>query len=99
MLPQAVIDKVNKLCRNFLWGGEGEYRREPYVSWDAVCLPRKKGGLGIKNLDKWNVASIAKLVWAISLKKDILWVRWVHGRYIKGRDWWGCTPKGDTSWY
>ena len=69
------------------------------MAWETVCLPRKKGGLGVKNLDLWNAACIAKLVWAISMKKDILWVRWVYGRYIKGRDWWGYTPKGDSSWY
>jgi len=51
-----VIDKVTKLCRNFLWGGETEYRKVPYVAWDAVCLLKKRGGLGIKNLDKWNAA-------------------------------------------
>ena len=99
LLPQAVIDKITKLCRNFLWGGEGEYKRAPYVAWDSVCLPKKQGGLGIKHLDKWNIACIAKLVWDISLKKDSLWVKWVHGRYIKGREWWGYTPKGDSSWY
>ena len=99
ILPEAVIDQVTKLCRNFLWGGEGDYKRVPYVAWEYVCLPRKKGGLGVKNLDLWNAASIAKLVWAISMKKDILWVRWVHERYIKGRDWWGYTHKGDSSWY
>ena len=32
MLPQAVIDKVTQLCRNFIWGGEGGCRRVPYVS-------------------------------------------------------------------
>ena len=33
MLPQAVIDKVTKLCRNFLGGGgESEYRKVPYVA-------------------------------------------------------------------
>jgi len=50
-------------------------------------------------LDKWNVACIAKLVWAIAKKKDSLWVQWVHGRYIKGRDWWEYSSKGDSSWY
>ena len=39
------------------------------------------------------------MIWAIAKKKDSLWVKWVHGRYIKGRDWWEYTPKGDSSWY
>ena len=47
----------------------------------------------------WNYACIAKLVWAIAKKKDCLWVKWVNRRYIKCRDWWEYTPKGDSSWY
>ena len=45
------------------------------------------------------MACIAKLVWAIAQKKDTLWVKWVHERYLKGRNWWEYTPKSDTSWY
>ena len=74
--------------------GDGIYKKVPYVALESVCLPKKKGGLGIKNLDKWNVTRVAKLVWAISMKQDSLWVKWVHGRYIKGREWWEYTLKG-----
>ena len=28
-------------------------------------------------------ATIAKLVWAIADKKDVLWLKWIHGRYLK----------------
>ena len=87
ILPQAVVDQVKKPCRNFRWGGEGGYKKASYVAWDSVCQTKNKGGLGIKNLDLWNVACIAKLIWAIAKKNDSLWVQWVHGIYIKGRDW------------
>jgi len=33
------------------------------------------------------------------MKKDNLWVKWVHGRYLRGGDRWTYTPKSDTSWY
>jgi len=36
-----------------------------------------------RNLAAWNTASIAKLVWMVALKKDIMWVKWVHGKYLK----------------
>jgi len=29
---------------------------------------------------------MAKLVWAISNKKDVLWVKWVHSKYLKDKD-------------
>ncbi|KAJ8425111.1 hypothetical protein Cgig2_015889 [Carnegiea gigantea] len=33
----------------------------------------------------------------ISRKKDILWVRWVHRRYLKDSTWWEYTPGHDCS--
>jgi len=43
-------------------------------------------------------AMIAKLVWAISSKKDVLWVRWMHGRSLKHQSWWDHIPAYDSSW-
>jgi len=99
ILPKDVIDQVTKLCKNFLWGGEVNYSKIPYVGWDRVCNPKKQGGLGIKNFLVWNKACVAKLVWAIAKIKDPLWIKWVHGRYIQEKGWENYTPKGDTSWY
>jgi len=39
------------------------------------------------NFTTWNKATIAKLVWAGSIKKDVLWVKWVRTRYIKNQKW------------
>lgn len=80
-------------------GGSATYHRIPYVNWDSICQPKARGGLGIKHLALWNNASIGKLVWAVALEKQNLWVRWVHGRYLKGQSWWAYKLKGDTSWY
>ncbi|XP_074266570.1 uncharacterized protein LOC141589846 [Silene latifolia] len=49
-----------------------------------VCRAEKQGGLGIKNLQIWNCAAIAKYVWWIKKKENHLWVKWVHAIYIKG---------------
>lgn len=42
---------------------------------------------------------MAKVIWAVASKQDILWVKWVHGRYLKGKSWWEYTPKPDCNWY
>ena len=39
--------------------------------------------MGVRDIQRWNMAYITKLVWAITQKKDCLWVRWVHGRYLR----------------
>jgi len=46
MLPQAVIDKVIKLCRNFLWGGKvstEEYHMCPGIQ---SAYPERRGAWG-----------------------------------------------------
>jgi len=68
-------------------GGKANYQKNPYIFWNRTCTPRKYGGIGLKNLGAWNKATITKIVWVIGLKKDSLWVKWVHGRYIKQQDW------------
>ena len=100
IFPQEVVDQIIKLCRNFLGGGEEAcYSKIAYVSWERVCSPKNKGGLRVKNLYLWNKACVAKLVWALAKKEDCMWIMWVHGRYIQGKEWADYTPKGDTSWY
>jgi len=67
------------------------------VAWHSSCLEKKYGGLGLKDLAAWNAAIKAKLDWAVAKKKDLLWVKWVHGRYLRSKTWWEYTPKPDCS--
>ena len=42
---------------------------------------------------------VTKLVWEVSLKKDTLWIRWAHGKYLINKDWWRCRTMQDVCWY
>ena len=55
-----VVDKLVNIQRRFLWGGGLEQRKIAWVNWKTVCLPRDKGGLGIKDLRAFNTALLAK---------------------------------------
>ncbi|XP_011079190.1 uncharacterized protein LOC105162767 [Sesamum indicum] len=68
-LPAAVIEKTHWICRNFLWNS----RRAP-VAWEEICHPKEEGGLGIRHIQSWNVALIARVLWNIHRKPDTLWV-------------------------
>ncbi|KAL6514499.1 hypothetical protein OROGR_020078 [Orobanche gracilis] len=81
-LPKKVLKAVNTICRQFLWSGDIGGRKSR-VAWDDVCKPRTKGGLGLRHLETWNKAVLLKLLWAIHMKEDKLWVKWVHIYYVK----------------
>ena len=81
------------MCRNFWWGADDVYRKIPYVSREETYKPMKYGEIGLINMEASNHGSIAKLVWAITMKKDLLWVKWMHVRYISKNTWWDYLPK------
>ncbi|VFQ62431.1 unnamed protein product [Cuscuta campestris] len=99
IIPGRVMKKVQALCRNYLWGVADHYKRVPLVNWEDTCKPKGNGGLRFRNLNAWNKALVMKLNWDIANKKDNLWVRWIHSRYIKGMEFWNYNPKQDTCYY
>ncbi|XP_062100247.1 uncharacterized protein LOC133806135 [Humulus lupulus] len=57
------------------------------------------GGLGFKHGVTWNTVLLAKFVWVVSSKQDILWVKWIDSIYLKGQDFWSHKVQQDVSWY
>ncbi|XP_062118721.1 uncharacterized protein LOC133832388 [Humulus lupulus] len=99
ILPKAVLDRINDICRNFLWHGSADFSGPGLVSWTNICKSKTEGGLGLRNIVYWNYAAIGKHVWHISMNKENLWVKWVHSVYIQNQDWWEYTAPIDCSWY
>ncbi|XP_062113035.1 uncharacterized protein LOC133824177 [Humulus lupulus] len=54
VLPQSIIKEVEKLCRGFLQGFNGNRSKIHIASWTKVCLPKAYGGLGFRNGSVWN---------------------------------------------
>lgn len=86
MIPQKVLKLLQTACRIFLWTRKTTVSKQALVAWDKVMQPMHAGGLNIINLKVWNQAAICKLLWSLHQKKDKVWVRWVHGYYIKNQD-------------
>uniref|UniRef100_A0A803Q0X5 Reverse transcriptase domain-containing protein n=1 Tax=Cannabis sativa TaxID=3483 RepID=A0A803Q0X5_CANSA len=99
ILPQSITKEIEKLCRGFLWGWNGNRSKLHVASWEKVCLPKNFGGLGFKDGARWNQAVLAKYIWAISNKSDSLWVKWINNIYLKNSSIWTYELKIDSSWY
>jgi hypothetical protein len=59
-LPTSVAICVEKLQRDFLWGGIGEEFKYHLVSWSKVCTPISEGWMGIRNLVMFNCTLLGK---------------------------------------
>ncbi|GKB19726.1 sodium/hydrogen exchanger 6 [Tanacetum coccineum] len=98
ILPTRIVHDLEQLMRGFLWC-QGEIKKAmAKVAWDSVCLPKLKGGLGIRRIDEFNVALMATHIWCILTHKESLWVKWMHTYKLKGRSFWDVPCRGDVSW-
>ena len=80
-IPKKVVQKIVSIQRNFLWGGHQEANKIPWVKWDKVCLPKNKGGLGIKDLSLFNEALLGKWGWQLANNHDQPWSRILISKY------------------
>jgi hypothetical protein len=61
--PKHVIRAIRNLQRNFLWHGHQPNKKWALVNWDKLCMPKRQGGLGLRDSGKLNQVMGAKIWW------------------------------------
>ena len=74
-------EKLKRIQRSFLWGGGTDHKKIAWIKWDQVCLPKEKGGLGIKDIDTFNLALLGKWKWNLMQEKGEIWTRVLESKY------------------
>ena len=59
-LPNALCDGMTRMVRQFWWGQVKNEKKVAWMSWDKMCLPKDKGGMGFRDLKSFNLALLAK---------------------------------------
>ncbi|GLT48369.1 hypothetical protein SLA2020_220000 [Shorea laevis] len=98
LIPKKVLKLIDAACRNFIWCGKWNYNAMSLVAWDDVCVPKKEGGLGVKQLLHWNKAALGRLVWNICQHQESLWVKWAHVVLLRGENFWKVKIPADCAW-
>ena len=90
LLPRKVRMRLEKIQRDFLWGGGALEQRPHLVRWTLVCLEKKKGGLGVRNLALMNKALLGKWNWRFATEREVLWKKVIsHKHGVEEGGW--CT--------
>ena len=89
-IPQAVVARLERIQRNFLWGASKDVFKHPLVAWEKVCLPVEDGGLGIRRVGLFNQAFLSKWLWCFGKEGNKLWHQVKTAKYGEARGGW-CT--------
>ncbi|RVW87876.1 putative ribonuclease H protein [Vitis vinifera] len=73
MLSSLGEPKVGKDSKRLPLGGGASQSKLHLVNWSIVCMEKKDGGLGIKNLSRLNKALLGKWCWRFASEQDSLW--------------------------
>lgn len=85
MLPKTIVQDIDKLRRTFFWQGGGTKRKYHLVKWTKLCKSKKKGGVGIKNLELFNFSLLCKWWWKLEHENG-LWQDLVKAKYMSKSD-------------
>ena len=61
LLPNKILEGIDKVNWNFLWGSSETVRKIHWVGWNKVTKPKKVGGLGLQSAKGRNIVLLTKL--------------------------------------
>ena len=88
VIPKRVCATLEKIQRDFLWGGGALENKPHLVSWKVICAAKKDGGLGIHSLATFNKALLRKWLWRFANKNEPLWKQIISSKYDLQEEGW-----------
>lgn len=70
-VPKTNLEKLDKIRRKFVWQGGSLKRKYHLVKWQLICKPKIRGGLGVKNLELFNISLLYKWWWKLEAESGI----------------------------
>lgn len=80
-LPVSLCKRIQSILTRFWWDTNPQKRSMCWVAWGKLALRKNAGGLGLRDIQQFNSALLAKLGWRIIQKPDSLLAKILLGKY------------------
>jgi hypothetical protein len=84
ILHKTNLEQMDKPIRSFFWAGSADKRKYHFVKWKWICRPKQKGGLGVKDLFKFNISLMCKWWWKLEHSTGP-WQDFMRAKYLRGK--------------
>lgn len=86
--PMSIVNRIERLGRDFLCQGRDAKKNFHLVDWWSICQPKKNEGLGIRPLKIVNQALLGKWLSRIGEENNGLWRQIIMTKYKLERNGW-----------
>jgi len=83
-LPASVINRMNRLAANFLWGGHAYQNKIHLVKMASISKPKRAGGWGLLDMRTFGKALLCKSLYR-GIFGDGPWSKIIKAKYLKGK--------------
>lgn len=97
-MPTEVIERIDKIRRDFLWKGNREKHKFLLIKWEKVTQPKYQGSLGVKNLAVHNKSMMVNWLWRYNLEDEGLWNEVIMAKHGRLNQWWTNITHFLTEW-
>ena len=86
MLPKVIIKEITMVMRRFWWSLMNDRYRIHWIGWKKITASKRDGGLGIRDMEHFNKALLAKQGWRILKNLTSLLARVLKAKYFRNCD-------------
>ena len=99
-IPKSILEAIERLYRGFFWGKKKEERKIAWVAWHKLVEPKTRGGLGMRDLESFNKALLAKQAWRILKFPHSLVAKTLKNKYFPNKSFMETTisPMASFTW-
>lgn len=92
------LDAMNSIASNFWWEQINGKNKIYWMSCAKMCKGKSHGEYGFRDLNKFNLALLAKIGWRLITNPDILWANIIKGFYFPNGDFLRAKVGWRASW-
>jgi hypothetical protein len=97
-LPKQIIKGIITVISQFWWGDDDQQKHMHWFAWWKMCVPKKEGGMGFKDLHCFHLAMLAKQCWRLLSDPDSICARVLRAKYFPLGDILNCLLKKGSSY-
>lgn len=85
-IPKNICKEICNAIARFWWGGTQEKKKLHWKAWWKMCIPKKEGRMGFRDLHCFNQALLAKQCWRLLSDPDSLCAQVLRAKHYPNGD-------------